>query len=491
MSERDLSASRPPGSGPGLHETVLVTRGARRIAILLAIVGFCVLVGLATIVVRPIQILGALAGITGVVLVLARPYLGLLLYTAVDLLRPGELYPALGVLRLERTMAVVALAAMAIEMVRREGKLLVDRSGQTRWFVVFLGAVAISVPASYWPTHSVNVFVDLVKLFAYYLMIVHMARTRGLMRAWVWTYLVLIFYMGQMSLRSFYSGGAVFAQGIERTHGLTSVGGDPNSLATTLGSTLGLFLLAGLRDRNRWGRLLALAGVTLLLWTIALTGSRGGAVAFLGMLLWLWWQSRYRLVTGLMGVLLVVGIYQILPAQYQERYASIGRSELDASSEGRVEAWKKGVRMVSDRPLFGVGAGCFGFASAEDYSTSRMRSYLNAHNLFVQLFAETGLVGGAAFLGFLTIAMATNRRAARMFRSRGTAWRFEAGALDGLMAGFVFLLAASIFGHSLYRSTWYIFAAAGLALYRLAVTTEASEASVPAGSAVGDGEAVR
>jgi len=58
---------------------------------------------------------------------------------------------------------------------------------------------------------------------------------------------------------------------------------------------------------------------------------------------------------------------------------------------------------------------------------------------------------------------------------------------DGIMAGVVFLLAAGMFGHSLYRSTWYIFAAAGLALYRLAVTTEPPQIDAKESSKEGPG----
>lgn len=464
-------------AGAGLRESALIERGARRAAVILVMIAFCVVVGLAAIAVKPVIIVGAVAGIGAVVAILARPYLGLLLYTAVDLLRPGELYPALAALRLERTVAVVALGSMYFDMYRREGKLLFDRSPQTRWFLAFLGAVACSVPWSYWSSFSVNVFIDLLKLLAYYLMIVHLANTRARVRAWTWTFMILIIYMGASSLKAFFGGEALHLDGIERLQGLTSLGSDPNSLATTLGSALGLFLLAGLRDRARSLRLVSLAGAGLLIWTISLTGSRGGMIAFVAMLLWMWSQSRKRLVTGVLGVLIFVGAYQALPAQYQERYASITKSERDDSSENRIDAWKKGARMLADRPLFGVGAGCFGFAHADNYSQGQRKSYLNAHNLVVQLFAETGLFGGVTFVGFVVAFIIMNRRASRVFRGRGDEWRFEAGVADGVMAGIVFLLAASIFGHSLYRSTWYIFAAVGLALYRLAIDPEASSAS--------------
>jgi probable O-glycosylation ligase (exosortase A-associated) len=491
MIDRDPTATHGIPSGPGLRESDILARSARRAAIIVGVIVFCALVGLAAIIVRPVIIIGAVAGIGAVIAILARPYLGLLLYTAVDLLRPGELYPALAAMRLERTVAVVALGSMYFDMYRREGKLLFDRSPQTRWFLAFLGAVACSVPWSYWTVFSMNVFVDLLKLLAYYLMIAHMANTRTRMRAWVWTYLLFIGYFGVSSLRAYYAGNYMFAQGIERVEGLTSLGTDPNTLATTLGSALGLFLLAGLRDRARLGRLLSLAGVVMILWTISFTGSRGGVVALLAMLGWLWWNLPRRLLTGVVGVVLLVGIFQALPEQYQQRYASIGKSERDESSENRIDAWKKGARMVADRPFFGVGAGCFGFAHADHYSSGRVKSYLNAHNLVVQLFAETGVIGGVTFFGFVIAFIIVNRRAARVFRGRGSEWRFEAGVADGIMAGIVFLFAASIFGHSLYRSTWYIFAAAGLALHRLSVVTADSPGVGPAKALPsGDGDAV-
>jgi len=107
------------------------------------------------------------------------------------------------------------------------------------------------VPWSYWTSFSINVFIDLLKLLAYYLMIVYVANTRARIRAWVWTFNILIVYMGASSLKAFFGGEALYLQGIERLQGLTSLGSDPNSLATTLGSALGLFLLAGFRDRAR------------------------------------------------------------------------------------------------------------------------------------------------------------------------------------------------------------------------------------------------
>ena len=62
----------------------------------------------------------------------------------------------------------------------------------------------------------------------------------------------------------------------------------------------------------------------------------------------------------------------------------------------------------------------------------------------------------------------------RRTRSRGDAWKFETAVLDGLMAGFVCLLVAGMFGHSLLRATRYVFAAIGLAVHRVEVDATAA-----------------
>ncbi len=72
-----------------------------------------------------------------------------------------------------------------------------------------------------------------------------------------------------------------------------------------------------------------------------------------------------------------------------------------------------------------------------------------------------------------------NRRAARATRARGVPWRFETAVLDGILGGFICLLVTGMFGHSLLRGTWYIFAAIGLAVYRVVVDAPADAEPVP------------
>jgi len=60
----------------------------------------------------------------------------------------------------------------------------------------------------------------------------------------------------------------------------------------------------------------------------------------------------------------------------------------EGSAYGRIEAWYEGFQMLKSYPLFGVGSGMF-----TDYHIR------TAHNSFVLIFAELGLLGALAFVG--------------------------------------------------------------------------------------------
>lgn len=79
----------------------------------------------------------------------------------------------------------------------------------------------------------------------------------------------------------------------------------------------------------------------------------------------------------------------------------------------RIGYWIAAVRLSSDHPL-GVGVGNFPFYYPEYAPISNKYEYLSeladAHNLFLEATAETGIVGGALFLGFVVVLVTTGLR---------------------------------------------------------------------------------
>ena len=92
-----------------------------------------------------------------------------------------------------------------------------------------------------------------------------------------------------------------------------------------------------------------------------------------------------------------------------------GREQVDARLEetfvqdlglaGRIDAWKDSLPMIRDFPVFGVGLGVWSelFTHYErgPWSSS---DYNEAHNDYVEILAETGVVGFALLAAFFVAA---------------------------------------------------------------------------------------
>lgn len=159
---------------------------------------------------------------------------------------------------------------------------------------------------------------------------------------------------------------------------------DPNDLgmlfvacvpmAAYLGSRGGLM---GLR-RLFWTLVLGV-----LVYGIYLTDSRGALLALLAVLGVFVWQRRGLFTAGALGAA-AVGLLLALPSRF---------SEIDPeeeSAQGRVESWYEGMQMFREHPLFGVGPDQY-----TDYNP------LTAHNSFVLVLAETGILGFILWLAFV------------------------------------------------------------------------------------------
>ncbi len=448
----------------------------RRIALYTGVGLLGIVLGLALTRLPTLLIVGGLVGVASTFVILRWPFAGLLFYTVLFVLRPGEKYPVLNALHLERIVGALCLASLFLSQLRLEHRLQLDDSKQTRLFFFFILAVALSVPFAYWRGRAVQGFTEVLRIAGYYIMVAHLIDSRRRLRWFVYTFLLLIAYLCFDSLRGYFSGGAFLSQGIDRAVGTTSMSNNPNELGTTLASAVPLFLLLALSRSEKWRRVVLWTIVPCLLIGIVLTGSRASMLGMLGGSAYLWWHSRRRVLTGILGVLLVIGGFYLMPGQYKTRYSSMTHSELDASSMSRVVTWVAGLHMLADRPLFGVGIRCYGGAN---WHYSSGRSSLEAHSLYLQVLGELGLVGTFAFFSFLIEMLRLNRRTAR--RLQGGDAAFEKAVLDGIFTGFLVLLVSGVFGHSLLRRTWYVFAATGLAILRthLRQRQAAAAAAVP------------
>ena len=121
----------------------------------------------------------------------------------------------------------------------------------------------------------------------------------------------------------------------------------------------------------------------LLLYGCYLTNSRGTLLAVLVVLGVYAWRKHGMLVAGILGSAALTGL-MMLPSRMQELDVD------EASAAGRVDAWYEGIQMFIAHPLFGIGAG--GYSDLHE---------ITAHNSFVLVLAEMGIIGFTIFLAIV------------------------------------------------------------------------------------------
>jgi len=251
--------------------------------------------------------------------------------------------------------------------------------------------------------------------------------------------------------------------------------GDPNELAAVLvaGLLLAAVLIVLLR-RSPALRVAAMGAAVLCAGGLFVTFSRGGLIALgFAMLAGVFLAGRWRAhaITALLVMSLgAVAYFGALAPQ-----ASRDRVLKADGGTGRTDIWHVGSRMVSAHPVRGVGSGNFQIVSGQYLLKPGSIKYdffidhpKVAHNTYLHVLAELGIVGIALFLSILGFALASALRAARTFA--------EAGDQDmdlltrGVMLATLGILAADFFMSGQLSKQLWILLGAGPALLAIAKT---------------------
>jgi putative inorganic carbon (hco3(-)) transporter len=193
---------------------------------------------------------------------------------------------------------------------------------------------------------------------------------------------------------------------------------DPNDIGLYFLVTLPMFYYLFSNSKNLFFKLIIISSCLLVFVGIYYTNSRGTIVGLAGMLALIITLRRNFLAAGLGALTVILGA-----ALGPSRVAEINVGE--ESAWERVEAWYEGLQALKENPLFGIGLNGF---------TDRFT--LVAHNSFVQVFAELGLVGYSIWLAIIYVCFRFTFRP-KIIRD-GDAHLDIAGTLCLSLTGFLF-----------------------------------------------------
>jgi oligosaccharide repeat unit polymerase len=272
--------------------------------------------------------------------------------------------------------------------------------------------------------------------------------------------------------------------------------GSENRYAQIMVVLMPLALIRVFRERSRRLRLLAASASLLILGGLLLTFSRGAAVGLGATLVLMVLLREIKLRQILVLLAVVTAIVALAIPDYVTRLSSLqgvtGISTTDDSGYpdravlGRATENLAAWYTFLDNPLTGVGPGVYFREYSQEYANRLGLRYLESerrgHSLYLEMAADTGVIGLGAFLALVVTALAYLYRNMRYWRERD---RERSMVASSFFFALIAYLGTAFFLHLSYqRYFWLLLALASSAIWALEHErrSEATEAA-PAGHA--------
>jgi O-antigen ligase len=256
---------------------------------------------------------------------------------------------------------------------------------------------------------------------------------------------------------------------------LTGPVGDPNFFAQVMVVLALLGVERLVHDKSMWIKILAGLCAAISALTVAFTFSRGAIVAMaLSLAIFFW---IYRLKPMQTVVILVLGMVLLLfiPSTFFDRILTI-KDVLPSSSgqinvredpaiQGRASENLTAWAMFTQHPLTGVGLNNFP-SLYQDYTKSiglaPSANERSPHNLYLEVAAETGIVGLSVFLLMVVLAFRSILSARKKFMEAGL--EDYAHMVTGFAIAFGGYMLAALFVHAAYPRYFYLLIGIAFAL---------------------------
>lgn len=438
---------------------------------------------------RPVYILVGLAGLIGFVATLVSVEFGLLMLVFLTYTRFSDIavanYNAPSVAKMFIVLLVVAiLIRWALANERPTGLFLP---------MVMVAAYGLVGFASllYAPNKEAVVYSlsNYVKDALIALVVVALLKKPEQFRHVIYTLLVVGVFIGSLSVhqyltRNFNSDYGGFAEAefmniVNETNDYRLVGpvGDANFFAQVMVVLALLGVERFVHDKKLPAKLLAGLCAAVSILTVVFTFSRSATVALVISLIIFFWI--YRLKPSQLMVVLLIGVVMFLyaPATYFERVLSLrdvlpGNGHVDLTSDraiqGRASQSLTAWVMVMEKPLLGVGLNNYTTLYQEYAKSLGLAPSATArspHNLYLEVAAETGMLGLAVFLLLVGLAF----RAILYTRAK-----FHEAGLDdyshlvtGFAVAFGGYMFTAVFAHAAYPRYFYLLLGLAYALPKL------------------------
>ena len=198
---------------------------------------------------------------------------------------------------------------------------------------------------------------------------------------------------------------------------ITSVFDYPNALSLYLGPLIGLFSALWLNNYSfTRHRILSLVGIGVMTIALLMTFSRGSWIAVAITLLWLA-ARRFGVKKTVWPAIAICLVILLLPNVRQR--LTLGLS--DPSSSAHLNLLKIGANKIIQSPI--LGNGLYGFRTTLTQAGYQNPDLINyPHNIFLNFWLETGLLGLISFLWIIYLAYQQHTKKSSVLTLAGSAF---------------------------------------------------------------------
>jgi len=403
-------------------------------------------------------------GIFVTVLVLFRPMSGLILmilYISLAVF-PTVAHSLLGIfthLTMIKLLGGLTFGSMLIHNMVEKKNIGLFQTRQARFFLLFLLWIAIS-GFSQPGVFTRELFTRYGSFAILFCITICLVDSPARVRMVLWSCIISMLLASSVAIFQHFS-----AEDVIRAKGTFS---DSNYFCLYLLPIIPVAFYRASDERLCIQRVLARIATIALILAVIFTFSRGGMIGLAVVLFLLALKSKRKLLAILiLGIIITIFVAN-MPDYFRERIEKT-KIELEGektytSTYRRLLLVKGGWKMFLDKPLTGVGIGNF-FWSVREYTPVRIHPGL-AHNMYIEVLAELGLIGMFLFMGIIFLTLRDLRRIIKM-----ASFSLKSYA-QGLYVGLIAFLVSALFLHAQYEKFFWLFIFLTICLKNIVIKKE-------------------
>ncbi len=389
-------------------------------------------------------------------------------------LQLGDRIPVLGEIRFEFIYALFLIVIAFLFTPK------IDSDCPLNFYIIlYFIVLVVQIPFSYDFNTSWDVFIDRIIKFAFLaFFIAAFVRSPTHLKYFLAAFLLACLKMGQEGLEGRISGALIWEnQGVMRLHGATPNYAHPNSFSgMALGTLPFIYYLWPLS--NKYIRFTLLLIALLSLNIILYTGSRTGYVGLLGLLVYMYINTKAKRKLVIYSILVALIALPFIPADYAGRFDSIftGKEKEGHSEETRIQIIEDAWQIFIQNPL-GLGVSAFPKKRMDTFGRNQ-----DTHNLYLQIATNLGVQGliivGLLIFKILKTLKGIRSAASNLIRELDSSKRqLSKVLLDDLRlieavafatsAFIIIRLVLGLFGMDLYEIYWWFAIGITFSLYSM------------------------